>query len=74
MNGLVQIGQDIFSPLIEGALEDPGTQEAIDQVVAQSLQSPVVKKAVRGLMIEAALWVAGGLAVGVILLRATEER
>ena len=63
------IGSDILAPVIAGTLEAPGTQAAVDSIVARSLQSPEVRAAMRPIFIEAAAWVAAAFAVGALLFR-----
>ncbi len=69
-SGEVPDFSDIFMPSLTGALTDPVTQAAFNDLVSSSLKSPQVRKAARPIIIEGALWLGATAVVAGILIRA----
>lgn len=58
-----------LAPVLSSALADPSTQQAINEQIASALASPEVRKSVRPIMIEASLWLAGAMLLGIATWR-----
>lgn len=70
LGGLSQVASAELEKVLIATLEDPSTRKSLQDVARSVLEDDSVRAAIRPHLLEAAMWVAGAVTVGVIAGRA----